>query len=118
MKHVPSRLLLSALGLAAFAIVAVKAEAAPQTVFHLTIVNQKFEPDTLTVPAGQALKIMVKNNDAIPAEFESGDLKREVVIPGKTELPVHLRPLEPGTYSFLNDFHPSSKGSLIVKKED
>ena len=94
-----------------------KADAAPQTVFHLAIVNQKFEPDTLTIPAGQAVKIMVKNKDAIPAEFESNDFKREVVIPGKTELPVYIRPLEPGTYHFFNDFHPQSKGTLIVKKE-
>lgn len=116
MKFAPSRLLSSVVGLALVAGLAVRAEAAPQTVFHLTIVNQKFEPDTLTVPAGQALKIMVMNKDSIPAEFESSDIKREVVIPGKTELPVYVMPLDPGTYSFFNDFHPQSKGTLIVKK--
>ena len=52
----------------------------------------------------------------MPAEFESRDSHAEVVIPGKTELPVYVRPLKPGTYHFFNDFHPHSKGTLVVKK--
>ena len=116
MKLARSRPLLSALGAALLLIVAAKAAAAAEQVFHLAIVNQAFEPDTLTIPAGQRVKIMVTNKDSIPAEFESNDFHAEVVIPGKTELPVYVRPLEPGTYHFFNDFHPQSKGTLIVKK--
>ena len=92
-----------------------KVGAAPQTEFHLTIVNQAFVPDTLTIPARQRVKIMVMNKDRMPAEFESNDFHAEVVIPGKIELPVYIRSLEPGTYHFFNDFHPESKGTLIVK---
>ena len=116
MKDKRSRLLLSAFGVALLLIVSAKGEAAPEQVFHLSIVNKAFEPDTLTIPAGQRVKIMVMNKDSIPAEFESHDFHAEVVIPGKTELPVYVRPLEPGTYHFFNDFHPDSKGTLIVKK--
>lgn len=116
MKYADSRALLSAFGAALLLIIAAKAHAAGESVFHLTIVNQAFEPDSLTVPAGHAVKIMVMNKDSIPAEFESNDFHAEVVIPGKTELPIYVRALEPGTYSFFNDFHPQSKGSLIVKK--
>jgi plastocyanin len=116
MKYAHSRPLLSAFGAGLLLVIAAKADAAAEQVFHLTIVNQAFEPDTLTIPAGQRVKIMVMNKDSIPAEFESNEAHREVVIPGKTELPVYVGPLEPGTYHFLNDFHPQSKGTLIVKK--
>lgn len=92
-----------------------RAATAAEPVVHIAIVKQAFEPDTLTIPAGQRVKIMVANKDSIPAEFESNDFHLEVVIPGETELPVYVRPLEPGTYQFFNDFHPDSKGTLIVK---
>lgn len=80
----------------------------------LTIRNQAFQPRTLTIPAGQKIKITVKNDDAIPAEFESSDLNQEKVIPGGTALPVYVGPLKAGTYKFFNDFHPASTGTLVV----
>jgi plastocyanin len=97
-------------------VVAPQPATAAEQVFYLAIVNQAFEPDSLTIPSGQRVKIMVMNKDSIPAEFESNDFHAEIVIPGKTELPVYVGPLEPGTYHFFNDFHPESKGTLIVKK--
>ena len=45
----------------------------------------------------------------MPAEFEGRDFHAEVVIPGKTELPVYVRSLKPGTYHFFNDFHPEQQ---------
>jgi len=116
MKLTFLRILLSAFVVALSAITTGKADAAPDTVFHLSIVKQMFEPDTLAIPAGQTVKIMVKNKDDLPAEFEGRDFHAEVVIPGKTELPVYVRSLKPGTYHFFNDFHSGSKGTLIVKK--
>ncbi len=115
MRLALSGLLLLAFNAALLPVVTLKADAAEEPVFRLAIVNQAFVPDTLTVPAGQRVKIMVMNQDSIPAEFESNDFRVEVVIPGKTELPVYVRPLQPGTYHFFNDFHPQSKGTLIVK---
>jgi plastocyanin len=116
MKDARSRRLLSVFGAGLLLVIASRADATAEQIFHLTIVNQAFEPDTLTIPAGQRVKIMVMNKDIIPAEFESSEAHREVVIPGKTELPVYVGPLEPGTYHFINDFHPQRKGTLIVKK--
>lgn len=116
MEYTRSRRLLSAFGAGLLLVIASRADATAEQVFRLTIVNQAFEPDTLIIPAGQRVKIMVINKDIIPAEFESSEAHREVVIPGKTELPVYVGPLEPGTYHFINDFHPQSKGTLIVKK--
>ena len=99
---------------ASFAVALPGANAAPRQVFHITIEKQAFTPTTLTIPADQRVKLMVKNADVAPAEFESSDFHSEVVIPGKTELPVYVGPLKPGTYTFFNDFHPQSKGTLVV----
>jgi len=115
MKNASARLLLPVFGAALMSLVTWRAHAAPQTVFQLAIVNQAFAPGTLTIPAGQTVTIMVMNKDSLPAEFESNDFHAEVVIPGNSKLPVYVRPLKPGTYHFFNDFHPQSKGSLIVK---
>lgn len=96
----------------AFALATCGARAAPP--LTLVIRNQAFEPAMLTIPAGQVVKIMVRNEDALPAEFESSDFNREKVIPGRSTLPVFVGPLKPGTYGFFNDFHLQSKGKLIV----
>ncbi len=115
MKYARSGFLLSAFA-AALLVGASPAHAAEQKVFQIAIEKQAFTPSTLTIPAGQRVKLMVSNKDTIPAEFESSDFSREVVIPGKTTLPVYVGPLDPGTYHFFNDFHPQSKGTLIVTK--
>ncbi len=83
----------------------------------LTIKNQAFQPRTLTIPAGQTVKIVVTNKDVVPAEFESSDFNREIVIPGQSAVPLFVGPLKPGKYSFFNDFHPESTGTLVVKSE-
>ena len=82
----------------------------------LTIKNQAFIPQILTVKAGTPVKIMLKNEDVLPAEFESNDLGKEKVIPGGSTLPLYLEALSPGKYQFFNDFHPSSTGTLVVEK--
>jgi plastocyanin len=81
---------------------------------ELRIKNQEFQPDVLTIPAGQAVTIRVENEDTLPAEFESNDFNREKVIPGGTKIPVYVGPLTAGTYKFFNDFHPQSTGKLVA----
>ncbi|MGH7035902.1 MAG: cupredoxin domain-containing protein, partial [Stellaceae bacterium] len=59
--------------------------------------NTGYLPNTrLTLPANTKVKVVVKNVDAIPAEFESTDLSREVVIPGHTSVMIYFGPLPPG----------------------
>jgi len=101
--------------LAASVVVGLVHAASAASDVQLAIKNQAFQPNTLTIPAGQTVRIMVTNEDVLPAEFESSDFNREKVIPGGTQIPVYVGPLSPGTYSFFNDFHPQSTGKLIVK---
>ncbi|HUP92358.1 MAG TPA: cupredoxin domain-containing protein [Solimonas sp.] len=84
--------------------------------FELVIKDHRFTPAELTVPAGQKLQLVVKNQDATPEEFESHELSREKVIAGNSQAVIKLGPLKPGEYSFVGEFNEATaKGRLIVK---
>ena len=84
--------------------------------FSLTIKDHRFEPTELQVPAGRKFKLLVKNLDATPEEFDSSDLRREKVIPGKSEATILIGPLKPGSYKFIGEFHEATaKGTLVAK---
>ncbi len=90
--------------------------AAQEPTFTLTIRDHKFDPAELDVPAGAKIKLIVKNADPTPEEFESTELRREKVIPGGQEGIVFVGPLKPGRYEFFGDFNPkSARGHLIAK---
>jgi hypothetical protein len=82
----------------------------------LVIRNHHFEPEELIAPAGQKFKLIVRNEDATPEEFESKTLKREKVVKGHGEIVMNLGPLEAGTYDFVGEFHEATaKGRLVVR---
>lgn len=83
---------------------------------ELTIKDHRFEPAEIHAPANTPITLTVKNLDATPEEFESKPLKAEKVIAGKSAGTVHVRPLAPGRYPFVGEFHEdSAKGVLIVE---
>ena len=84
--------------------------------FTLTIKAHRFDPSRLDVPAGKKLKLVVRNLDATPEEFESHDLKREKVIAGKGQATITIGPLQPGTYKFVGEYHESTAQGQIVAK--
>jgi len=112
------KILRSLLPLAVLAVsaLAAAADVPPGNEFTLTIKDHKFEPAELIVPAGQKVKIKVVNADATPEEFESHELNREKVIPGKATGMVFVGPLKPGEYPFFGEFNPkTAQGKLIAK---
>lgn len=84
--------------------------------YVLTLKNNQFSPKVLTVPAGQKVKITVKNQDATPAEFESSDLNREKVVGANSEITIFIGPLNAGSYGFFDDFHRDTTTGTIVAK--
>ena len=84
--------------------------------YVLTLKNNQFSPKVLTVPAGQKIKITVKNQDATPAEFESSDLNREKVVGANSEISVFIGPLDAGSYGYFDDFHRDTTTGTIVAK--
>lgn len=86
--------------------------------FTLTIKDHAFSPKEITLPAGKKVKLLVVNQDATPAEFESKPLGREKVIPGKTTATINLGPLKPGRYPFVEEYHETeaaAQGTIIVQ---
>ena len=84
--------------------------------FTLVINDHKFQPETLEIPAGKKVTIIVENKDSSAEEFESRDLKIEKVIGGGKTGKVNVGPLKPGEYKFVGEFHEeTAKGTLIAK---
>ena len=88
---------------------------AQEVSLSITIKNHAFQPAELRAPAGKAIKITVRNADSAAAEFESGDLRVEKVIPPGSQGTVSIRPLTPGRYRFFDDFHQETQGYLVVQ---
>ena len=90
--------------------------AAGMPQYTLTIKDHKFQPAQLTVPAGTKFKVLVRNQDPTPSEFESNDFNREkIVLPG-SQITVYIGPLDKGHYKFFDDFHQDTgQGVLIVQ---
>ncbi|HET8701274.1 MAG TPA: cupredoxin domain-containing protein [Nitrococcus sp.] len=89
---------------------------AQDTKHVLVISNHRFSPQTLSVPAGQRLQLVVENRDATVEEFESHDLRREKLIPGNSKATVWVGPLPKGEYGFYGEFHPdTAQGKLIAR---
>jgi hypothetical protein len=82
----------------------------------LTIQDHKYAPEELTVPANTKVKLIIKNLDATPEEFESFDLNREKVVAPGGQIEVFVGPLDPGRYEFFGDFHKdTARGTLVAQ---
>lgn len=82
--------------------------------FKLLMKEGRLFPETLSVPANTRFRLEVKNEGPGAAEFESLELKKELVLaPGVTRSLVFY-PMKPGSYKFFDDFHPGTGQGTIV----
>jgi len=84
--------------------------------YNIEIINHRFEPAELTVPAGKKVKLIVENKDATPEEFESHELNREKVIAGNSKGTIYIGPLSPGKYPFFGEFNEATAQGVILVK--
>jgi plastocyanin len=82
--------------------------------YTLTIKDHRFEPTEVRVPAGQKVRLVVRNLDSTPEEFESYELNREKVVAGGKEVAIFIGPLEPGRYKFFGEFHQDTAHGFVV----
>ncbi len=78
----------------AFLSLAAAASMAAAPEFTLTIENHVFAPKEVKIPAGQK------------------------VIPGKTTATIHIGPLKPGRYPFVEEYHETeagAQGTIVVE---
>ena len=84
--------------------------------YQLTIKDHRFEPSSLTVPAGKRVKLIIRNLDATAEEFDSDELHSEKVIAGGGRGIVYVGPLAPGTYRFMGEYRAATaKGQIVAK---
>ena len=81
----------------------------------LSIRDHQFVPAEVAVPAGVKAELIVRNEQAVPAEFESTSLHREKIVTPGSAVSVYVGPLDPGRYEFFDDFHPASRGFVVVR---
>ncbi|RUO80848.1 cupredoxin domain-containing protein [Idiomarina tyrosinivorans] len=101
-----------------FAALAVSASSAfaGDDVYELIIKDHKFSPATITIPADTKVKLLVKNQDVTPEEFESYELNREKIIPGNSQAIIFIGPLSAGEYPFFGEFNQATaQGKILVK---
>lgn len=108
--------LAAAFAIATLGFLPVSAVAEDLPEFTLKIENHRFVPETLTLPAGKRVVLIVTNGDPTPEEFESYELDREKIIVGNSTGKIYIGPLDPGTYPFFGDFNQdTAKGQVIAK---
>ncbi|ABD89044.1 cupredoxin domain-containing protein [Rhodopseudomonas palustris] len=89
---------------------------ADEVTVEIEMNNGVITPQRLEVPANTRFRLIIKNTGTMPAEFESKELhKEEVVAAGATGRMI-FRKLEPGEYSFVDDFSPDAPPAVLIAK--
>ena len=102
--------------LATALLLCVNTAVASDKVYELIIKDHKFSPATIIIPANTKIKLLVKNQDPTPEEFESYELNREKIITGNSEAIIFIGPLSAGEYPFFGEFNQdTAQGRVIVK---
>jgi hypothetical protein len=100
---------------AALALIAAVPGFADDSTVAITLKDNQFVPSEVHIPAGVKVKLVVRNDNPVASEFESIELHREKVVTPGAQISVFVGPLEPGSYEFFDDFHPQTRGHLVVK---
>jgi plastocyanin len=98
-----------------FALTTAASALADDPSFAITLKNNQFVPSEVQIPAGVKVKLVVHNENPTTSEFESNQFHREKVVTPGQEITVFVGPLDPGSYEFFDDFHPQTRGHLVVK---
>ena len=84
--------------------------------YVISITSDGFVPVRLEVPAGEIVKIVLRNESSTPVEFESTRLKKEKVLGPGVESFIVLRRIPAGEYAFFDDFNPAAAQGVIVAR--
>ena len=94
--------------------IAAAAMAAEQPSVTLTLKNHRFAPADFAVPAGQKVRIVLVNQDAVTEEFDSHDLQVEQVVTPMGRITFTIGPLKPGDYAFMGEFHAATAQGKVT----
>jgi hypothetical protein len=80
----------------------------------LTLKNHAFSPAEIHVKANESNVIALTNNDDTAEEFDSTSLKVEKVLASHSSGNVRLRPLAPGRYPFMGEYHSETAQGVVI----
>jgi plastocyanin len=80
----------------------------------LKVKDHKFTPAEIHVKANVPNVIVFTNEDATAEEFDSSALKVEKVVSGNSSGSIRLRPLSPGRYPFMGEFHSATAQGVVI----
>ena len=80
----------------------------------MTLQNHRFTPNVIHVKANQPFAIHLFNKDATADEVDSSSLKVEKVVSGNSDGIVRIRPLAPGKYPFMGEYHSATAQGLVI----
>lgn len=80
----------------------------------LTLKDHKFAPAEIHVKANTPSQILLTNEDSSAEEFDSSALHVEKVVPGGGKGIVRLRPLAPGKYNFMGEYHSDTAQGVVI----
>ncbi len=105
---------LSHFGLTVAALLSLAAPAPASNGIPLTLKDHKFTPSEIHVKANEPSMIVMSNEDATAEEFDSTSLKVEKVVAGNSSGYVRLRPLSPGRYPFMGEYHSETAQGVVI----
>ncbi|HLY04985.1 MAG TPA: cupredoxin domain-containing protein [Rhizomicrobium sp.] len=106
---------LTLLAVAGIAVALLALPALPDdALIPLTLKDHKFAPAEIHVKANAPAQILLTNEDSSSEEFDSSALHVEKVVPGGQKGIVRLRPLAPGRYSFMGEFHSDTAEGVVI----
>jgi hypothetical protein len=80
----------------------------------MTLKDHRFAPAEIHVKANEPSLITLTNQDGSAEEFDSAALKVEKVVPGHETGNVRLRPLAPGRYPFMGEYHAETAQGVVI----
>lgn len=80
----------------------------------LTLKDHRFTPAEIHVKANEPALITLANQDGAAEEFDSTALKVEKVVPGHETGNVRIRPLAPGRYPFMGEYHAETAQGVVI----
>jgi Cupredoxin-like domain len=83
-------------------------------IVSMTLQDHKFTPAEIHVKANRPTTVTLTNNDDQTEEFDSTSLKIEKIVTGHAAGRMRWRPLAPGHYPFMGEFHSDTAQGVVV----
>ena len=82
----------------------------------VTLRDHRFSPSEIHVATGKPAVLKIRNEDSTAEEFDSSALKVEKIVAAGASVTVRLRPLGPGRFPFMGEFHPDTAQGVVVSE--